>query len=38
MAINNKLGLGTMGMNFENKKSSIKTIHKALEEVVIGHK
>lgn len=28
----NKLGLGTMGMNFENKESSIKTIHKALEE------
>lgn len=28
----NKLGLGTMGMNFENKESSIKTIHKALEK------
>lgn len=32
MEISNKLGLGTMGMNFENKESSIKTIHKALEE------
>ncbi len=28
----NKLGLGTMGMNLENIDSSIKTIHKALEE------
>lgn len=28
----NKLGLGTMGMNFDNKESSIETIHKALEE------
>lgn len=28
----NKLGLGTMGMNFLNKESSINTIHKALEE------
>lgn len=27
----NKLGLGTMGMNFENKGQSIQTIHKALE-------
>lgn len=27
----NKLGLGTMGMNFENKVQSIQTIHKALE-------
>lgn len=27
----NKLGLGTMGMNFENKEQSIQTIHKALE-------
>lgn len=27
-----KLGLGTMGMNFKNKESSINTIHKALEE------
>lgn len=26
-----KLALGTMGMNFENKESSIKTIHTALE-------
>lgn len=26
-----KLGLGTMGMNFENKEQSIQTIHKALE-------
>lgn len=32
MKISNKLGLGTMGMNFENKESSIQTIHKALEE------
>lgn len=28
----NRLGLGTMGMNFENKESSIKTILKALED------
>ncbi len=28
----NKLGLGTMGMNFDNLDSSIKTVHKALEE------
>lgn len=28
----NKLGLGTMGMNLENKDSSIKTIHRALAE------
>lgn len=28
----NKLGLGTMEMNFDNKESSIETIHKALEE------
>ncbi len=28
----NKLGLGTMGMNFDNKELSIETIHKALEE------
>lgn len=27
-----KLGLGTMGMSFQNKGQSIKTIHKALEE------
>ncbi len=26
-----KLGLGTMGMNFENKEQSIQTIHEALE-------
>lgn len=31
MEINNKLGLGTMGMSFANKESSIQTIHKALE-------
>lgn len=30
----NKLGLGTMGMNFENKESSINTIHRAIEEGV----
>lgn len=27
-----KLGLGTMGMNFENQESSIQTIHKAYEQ------
>lgn len=31
MEINNKLGLGTMGMSLKNKESSIKTIQKALE-------
>lgn len=31
MEINNKLGLGTMGMSFDNKEISIKTIHTALE-------
>ncbi len=31
MEINNKLGLGTMGMSFANKETSIKTIHTALE-------
>lgn len=29
-----KLGLGTMGMDFSNKESSIQTIHKALEKGV----
>lgn len=31
MEISNKLGLGTMGMSFDNKETSIKTIHTALE-------
>ena len=30
--MSNKLGLGTMGMDFSNRDSSIKTIHKALDE------
>lgn len=30
----NRLGLGTMGMSFQNREQSIKTIHKALEEGV----
>lgn len=30
--MSDKLGLGTMGMDFSNKDSSIKTIHKALDE------
>lgn len=29
-----KLGLGTMGMSFQNREQSIKTIHTALEEGV----
>lgn len=31
MEIKDKLGLGTMGMSFANRDSSIKTIHKALQ-------
>lgn len=31
MEVTNKLGLGTMGMSFDNKETSIKTIHTALE-------
>ncbi len=31
MEITNKLGLGTMGMSFDNKETAIKTIHTALE-------
>lgn len=30
-----KLGLGTMGMNFNNKDTSIATIHKALENGIV---